>query len=72
MDEDFCVLISDNEIFENGFWGIFVKLWINVNIIGNVILGNKCGGIFIGVNYFGCVVLEFNVVWDYSGLWLEY
>ncbi|XP_068688329.1 uncharacterized protein [Montipora foliosa] len=72
MDNNSCVSISDNEIFENGFWGINAKSRTNANITGNAISRNKCGGIFIGVNYSGRVVLESNVVRDHSGPWLEH
>ena len=66
------VLISNNEIFENGFWGILAKGRTSAFIVGNKLTGNKCGGIFIGVNYSGRVHLERNTVRDHSGPWLEY
>jgi len=72
LDDDSRVLISDNKIFENGFWGILAKSRTSANITGNVISGNKCGGIFIGVNYSGRVQLQSNIVRDHSGPWLEY
>ena len=64
--------ISENNIFENGFWGILAKSRTSASITGNVISGNKCGGIFIGVNFSGRVHLESNIVRDHSGPWLEY
>ena len=72
FDQDSCLLISKNKIFENGFWGIQAKLRTSAKITENVISGNKCGGIFMGVNYSGRVHLESNVVRDHSGPWLEY
>ena len=72
LDDDSRLLISDNRIFENGFWGILAKSRTSANITRNIISGNKCGGIFIGVNYSGRVHLESNVVRDHSGPWLEY
>ena len=72
LDDDSRVLISDNKIFENGFWGILAKSRTSAKITRNVISGNKCGGIFIGVNYSGRVHLESNIVRDHSGPWLEY
>ena len=72
LDGDSHVLISDNKIFENGFWGIQAKLRTSAHVIRNFISGNKCGGIFIGVNYSGRVHLESNIVRDHSGPWLEY
>ena len=72
LDDDSRLLISDNKIFENGFWGIFAKSRTTANITRNVISGNKCGGIFIGVNYSGRIYLECNIVRDHSGPWLEY
>ena len=64
--------ISKNRIFENGFWGILAKSRTNACITENVIHSNKCGGIFIGVNFSGRVVLDSNVIRDHTGPWLEY
>ena len=72
LDDDSRILISDNKIFENGFWGILAKSRTSAHMIRNLISGNKCGGIFIGVNYSGRVHLESNIVRDHSGPWLEY
>ena len=72
LDDDSRLLISNNKIFENGFWGILAKSRTSANITRNVISGNKCGGVFIGVNYSGRVHLESNIVRDHSGPWLEY
>ena len=66
------VLIEDNKIFENGFWGIVAMTRTSVHMKENSISGNKCGGIFIGINYSGRVHLESNTVRDHSGPWLEY
>ena len=71
-DDNSQVFISNNEIFENGFWGILAKGRTSAHIVGNKLTGNKCGGIFIGVNYSGGVHLERNTVRDHSGPWLEY
>ena len=71
-DDNSQVFISNNEIFENGFWGILAKGRTSAHIVGNRLTGNKCGGIFIGVNYSGRVHLERNTVRDHSGPWLEY
>ena len=71
-DDNSQVFISNNEIFENGFWGILAKGRTSAHIVGNKLSGNKCGGIFIGVNYSGRVHLERNTVRDHSGPWLEY
>ena len=72
LDEDSHVVIRDNKIFENGFWGILAKSRTSAMIKGNIISGNKCGGIFIGVNYSARVHLESNTVRDHGGPWLEY
>ena len=72
LDDNSRLLIKDNKIFENGFWGILAKSRTSASIIGNVISGNKCGGIIIGLNYSGRVHLQSNVVRDHSGPWLEY
>ena len=64
--------IRNNRIFENGFWGILAKSRTSAHIQGNEITGNKCGGIFIGINYSGRVHLESNIVRDHCGPWLEY
>ena len=64
--------ISHNKIFENGFWGILAKTRTTAHIKRNILFGNKCGGIFIGVNFSGRVHLESNIVRDHSGPWLEY
>ncbi len=66
------MLISNNKIFENGFWGILAKSRTSAHIVGNVLTGNKCGGIFIGINFSGRVHLKSNIVRDHSGPWLEY
>ena len=72
LDGDSRIFISDNKIFENGFWGILAKSRTSAHIIRNAISGNKCGGIFIGINFSGRVHLESNIVRDHSGPWLEY
>ena len=72
LDQNSCLLISNNKIFENGFWGIQAQLRTSATITGNVISGNKCGGIFIGWNYSGRIHLESNIIRDHSGPWLEY
>ena len=71
-DDNSQVFISNNEIFENGFWGILAKGRTSAHIVENKLTGNKCGGIFIGVNYSGRIHLEKNTVKDHSGPWLEY
>ena len=70
LQEDACLLVSNNRIFENGFWGIHAQLRTSAKITENVISGNKCGGIFINVNYSGRVYLDSNIVRDHSGPWL--
>ena len=72
LDGDSHLVIRDNKIFENGFWGILAKSRTSAVIKGNIISGNKCGGIFIGVNYSARVHLESNTVRDHGGPWLEY
>ena len=73
LESDYCHLsITNNKIFENVFWGIFLKSKTSANIKGNVILSNKCGGISIGVNFSGQVSIQSNVVRDHVGLWLRY
>ena len=72
LDGNSQIEIRNNRIFENGFWGILAKSRTSAHIAGNVLTGNKCGGIFIGVNYSGRVHLESNIVRDHSGPWLEY
>jgi len=72
LDNNSQLVISDNKIFENGFWGILAKSRTSAHIARNVLSGNKCGGIFIGVNFSGRVYLESNIVRDHSGPWLEY
>ena len=72
LDRNSHLVIRDNKIFENGFWGILAKSRTSAVIKGNIISGNKCGGIFIGVNYSARVHLESNTVRDHGGPWLEY
>ena len=72
LDVNSQLVISDNKIFENGFWGILAKARTSAHIARNVLSGNKCGGIFIGVNFSGRLHLESNIVRDHSGPWLEY
>lgn len=71
LDENSHLFIRNNKIFENGFWGIIAKTRTSANITANVISGNKCGGIFIGVNFSGRIFLESNTVRDHGGPWLE-
>ena len=72
LDDNSHLEISNNKIFDNGFWGILAKSRTSANITENVVFANKCGGIFIGVNYSGRIYLESNIVRDHSGPWLEY
>ena len=72
LDDNSQMTIRNNRIFENGFWGILAKSRTSAHIQGNEITGNKCGGIFIGINYSGRVHLESNIVRDHCGPWLEY
>jgi len=72
LDDNSQMTIRNNRIFENGFWGILAKSRTSAHVVGNVITGNKCGGIFIGINYSGRVHLESNIVRDHCGPWLEY
>jgi len=72
LDDNSQMTIRNNRIFENGFWGILAKSRTSAHVVGNFITGNKCGGIFIGVNYSGRVHLESNIVRDHCGPWLEY
>ena len=72
LDGNSQMTIRSNRIFENGFWGILASSRTSAHIVGNEIAGNKCGGIFIGVNYSGRVHLESNIVRDHCGPWLEY
>ena len=65
-------MISDNKIFENGFWGILTKTRTSAHIARNALSGNKCGVVFLGVNFSGRVLPESNIVRDHSGPWLEY
>ena len=70
LQEDPLLLVSNNRIFDNGFWGIQAQIQTSAKISGNVISGNKCGGIYINTNYSGRVYLESNIVRDHSGPWL--
>ena len=72
LDDNSHLEISNNKIFDNGFWGILAKSRTSANITENVLFANKCGGIFIGINYSGRIYLESNIVRDHSGPWLEY
>ena len=71
LDRNSWLLISNNKILDNGFSGIQAQLRTSAHIVRNIIFGNKCGGIYIGVNYSGVVHLESNIVRDHSGPWLE-
>ncbi|KAJ7378765.1 hypothetical protein OS493_021351 [Desmophyllum pertusum] len=72
LDLNSQLVISNNKIFENGFWGILAKTRTSAHIVGNVLSGNKCGGIYIGVNFSGRLHLESNIVRDHSGPWIDY
>ena len=72
LDGNSQMTICNNRIFENGFWGILAKSRTSAHIEGNVISGNKCGGIFIGINYSGRIHLKSNTVRDHCGPWLEF
>ena len=64
---ELCTLvINKNRIYENGFWGVLAKSRTNAHITENVIFSNKCGGVFIGVNYSGRTYLEDNVIRDHT------
>ena len=69
---DSCLFISRNKIFENGFWGIQAASRTSAVITENLISNNKCGGIFIGINYSGRIKLESNVIRDHSGPWIHH
>ena len=64
--------ISNNKIFENGFWGILCITRTSAKIMGNAIFGNKWGGIFIGINFCGKVSINSNVIRDHAGPSLHY
>ncbi|KAJ7365922.1 hypothetical protein OS493_002653 [Desmophyllum pertusum] len=66
------LVISNNKIFENGFWGILARTRTSAHIEKNVLSGNKCGGIYIGVNFSGRLHLKSNIVRDHSGPWIQY
>ena len=70
--DDGQLSIADNKIFENGFWGILCKSRTSANIRENVIFSNKCGGIFLGVNFSGRISIQSNVVRDHAGPWLQH
>ncbi len=64
--------ITNNQIYHNGFWGILCKSRTSAYIDKNVISSNKCGGIFIGVNFSGKITIKSNTVRDHAGHWLEH
>jgi hypothetical protein len=64
------VEIKGNEIFENNFHGILAKNLTTAIVENNDIYSNKCGGIHIGVNFSGRIVIKSNNVRDHSGPWL--
>jgi len=70
--EDCHLSITNNKIFENGFWGILCKSRTSAEIKDNDVFSNKCGGILIGVNFSGKITLQSNVVRDHAGPWLKY
>lgn len=61
------ITISNNKIFENLFWGINIKGKVRVHVIQNQICSNKCGGIWIGLNYSADLLITKNVISDNSG-----
>ena len=71
LEDSSLLIISDNKIFENGFWGILAKSRISASIRGNVISGNKCGGVFIGNTLPGRIHLESNIVRGNGGPWVH-
>ena len=64
--------ISRNKIYENGFWGIHMKSKTSAEVTENTIFSNKCGGMHIGVNYSGRIMIDSNVVRDHCGPWLDF
>lgn len=64
--------ITQNKIFENGFWGIHCKSKTSAAIKENDIFSNKCGGIQIGLNFSGRITIQSNVVRDHCGPWLDF
>ncbi|XP_048575960.1 uncharacterized protein LOC116603637 [Nematostella vectensis] len=66
------VCVFHNEIFENGFWGIIAKTKTSASIQNNELYSNKCGGIFIGLNFSGRISIESNTVRNHIGPWLYF
>ncbi|XP_031557022.1 uncharacterized protein LOC116293702 [Actinia tenebrosa] len=66
------VKIENNEIFENGFYGILANTLTTAVVENNDIYSNKCGGIIIGINFSGRIVINSNIVRDHNGPWLQF
>ena len=71
LEDSGSLSITNNQICHNGFWGILCKSRTSANINKNVIFSNKCGGIFIGVNFSGKITVKSNIVRDHAGHWLQ-
>lgn len=61
------VQIKQNDIFENGFYGIHAKILTTATVENNDIYSNKCGGIHMGINFSGRIIFASNKVRDHSG-----
>ncbi|WAQ93734.1 FBX11-like protein [Mya arenaria] len=60
-------LIESNRISNNWMWGILLQTRSSAFITKNDVFGNKCGGVYIGVNFSAVVTLDGNTIRDHSG-----
>ena len=56
--------LSGNTNVDNWLWGLFIQSRSSTYLVGNDIFGNKCGGIRIGVNYSGSVIIDGHTIRD--------
>ena len=70
--ENSNTVVLKNRVFENGFYGILANSRTTAMVNDNDIFANKCGGIYIGMNYSGRVTIESNTIRDHCGPSLLY
>ena len=63
------VIISENRVFENNWWGVWLRSNPPSRISKNRVTGNRLGGIRIGLLPEGCVpsIVEYNTITDNGG-----
>ncbi|XP_077863499.1 uncharacterized protein LOC144347247 [Saccoglossus kowalevskii] len=67
LDTMSTIVIANNKINDNWFWGVFVKGGTAAQVIDNEMISNKCGGVRLGINYSARVYIDGNTIRDHTG-----